>query len=353
MLQEKVEARIKRFESVEADLTVCDITKEPKRYKALAQEHSYLLNVKNAWEKKLVLEQQLQDNEAMLKSEKDPDFIAVLQEDITRLQKQFEEVMKRLEDLVIPPGPYDSCNTILELRAGTGGDEAGLFVGDCVRMYTMYAAKMGWKCEPLFGTESEKGGFKEYAMVLSGPNVYRLMQYEGGIHRVQRVPETEAQGRIHTSTITVAALVEPDEDEDVELNEADIRMEATRSSGAGGQHVNKTDSAVRLTHIPTGIVVFCQEERSQHKNRDKGMRILRARIAEVERKKKKDAIDSKRLEQVGSGDRSEKIRTYNFPQNRLTDHRINVTKYNLDQIMNGDLEDISLALVLHFQQLES
>ena len=352
MLQEKVEARIKRFESVEADLAVCDITKEPKRYKALAQEHSYLLDVKNAWEKKLSLEQQLHDNEAMLKSEKDPDFVAVLQEDIARIQKSFAEVMSKLEGLVIPPGPYDNCNTILELRAGTGGDEAALFVGDCVRMYEMYATKMGWKCEPLSGMPSDMGGFKEYMMVLSGPNVYRFLQYEGGTHRVQRVPETEAQGRVHTSTITIAALIEPDEDESIVINEADIRMEATRSSGAGGQHVNKTDSAVRLTHIPTGIVVFCQEERSQHKNRDKGMRILRARIAEVERKKKKDAIDSKRLEQVGSGDRSEKIRTYNFPQNRLTDHRINLTKYNLDQIMDGDLADISQALVLHFLKLE-
>jgi len=349
-MDKKIEGHLQRFHEVEEALAMCDISKEPKRYKEYAQEHARLSEIKSLWEKKLSCLKQLQDNEALVKSEKDPDFIQILQEDIARVQKELEEATKKLENLIIPPGPYDNANTIVELRAGTGGDEAALFVADCVRMYQMYATKMGWKCEPLSATESDLGGFKEYVMVLSGPGVYRFMQYEGGTHRVQRVPATEAQGRIHTSTITVAVLIEPEDDTDVVINDADIRMEATRSSGAGGQHVNKTDSAVRLTHIPTGIVVFCQEERSQHKNRDKGMRVLRARIAEVERKKRKEEVDSKRLEQVGSGERSEKIRTYNYPQNRLTDHRINLTKYSLDRIMDGDLEEISLALVAHSQQ---
>jgi peptide chain release factor 1 len=236
------------------------------------------------------------------------------------------------------------------LRAGTGGDEAALFVGDCVRMYKLFCDKMGWSFEPLSCTESDLGGYKEYVMVLSGPNVYRYMRYEGGTHRVQRVPETEAQGRVHTSAITVAVLPEPDEASDVRIDEKDLRVDTYRSSGAGGQHVNTTDSAVRLTHAPTGIVVYCQEERSQHKNKEKAMRLLKAKIAEVEQAKQAEAIASSRSQQVGSGDRSERIRTYNFPQNRVTDHRINLTKHNLDQILEGDLEEISSSLVSHFYQ---
>jgi len=251
---------------------------------------------------------------------------------------------------LIPPDPNDSKNTILEIRAGTGGDEAALFVGDCLRMYKLYADHMGWKYEHLSSTSSEMGGFKEYCMVLSGENVHRFLQYEGGTHRVQRVPATEAQGRIHTSAVTMAILLEPDEDTEVEIDVKDLRVDTYRSSGAGGQHVNTTDSAVRLTHLPTGVVVYCQEERSQHKNKEKAMRLLKAKIAEAERQKKHDAIASTRAEQVGSGDRSERIRTYNFPQNRLTEHRINLTKYNLDKIMDGDLHDITSALVAHFHQ---
>jgi peptide chain release factor 1 len=236
------------------------------------------------------------------------------------------------------------------LRAGTGGDEAAIFVGDCVRMYKQFADKKGWKYELLSCAESEMGGFKEYVMVISGHNVHRFMQYEAGTHRVQRVPKTEAQGRVHTSAITVAVLMEPDEDEQIVLDEKELKIDTYRASGAGGQHVNTTDSAVRITHIPTGTVVYCQEERSQHKNKDKAMRLLTAKIAEEKRRKAEQEMASLRSSQVGSGDRSERIRTYNFSQNRVTDHRIDLTLYKLNLVMDGDLDQIVEALVAHFHQ---
>jgi peptide chain release factor 1 len=349
-MDKKIELLLSRLREVEEALFSPEITSDKKKYRELTQEHAFLSSVKDAWEKQQKCITEISQNQALLKTEKDPEFVQILQEDIAKLEAELQAVTAKLEHLIVPPGPHDHANTILELRAGTGGDEAGLFVADCVRMYHLFADHMGWKYDLLSATPSDLGGVKEYVMVLSGTNVYRYLQHEAGTHRVQRVPETEAQGRVHTSTITVACYIEPEEDETVVINEADLRIETTRSSGAGGQHVNKTDSAVRLTHLPTGIVVFCQEERSQHKNKDKAMRYLRAKIAEEERRKKKEAIDSKRAQQVGTGERSEKIRTYNFPQNRLTDHRINLTKYNLDRIMNGDLEEICLKLVQHFQE---
>lgn len=348
-MQEKIQKLLQRYVEVEERLGSPEVIADQKLYREVAQEHAFLRDVKKLADQKSTINKQLEDNQALSKTEKDPEFLAILQEDIQKLQKALIEVDSKLEALLIPPGPHDNDNTILELRAATGGQEAALFVADCVRMYQMFAAHMGWKWELLSATESDLGGYKEYIMVLSGPQVYRFLQYEGGTHRVQRVPDTEAQGRIHTSTITVAALVEPKDNEGIVLDETDLRIETTRSSGAGGQHVNKTDSAVRITHIPSGLVVFCQEERSQHKNKEKGMRLLRVRLAELERQKRKEKEDSTRLAQVGSGDRAEKVRTYNFPQNRLTDHRINLTKYNLIGIMNGDLEEIGLALISHFQ----
>lgn len=337
-----------RIKELEEELSLPDAASDKKRFRELGQEYARLSDLKRLFEEVMTSETQLAENQELLKSEKDADFIGVLNEEIALLTKKLETSKHQLEMALYPPSPYDSANTIIELRAGTGGDEAGLFVADCVRMYEMYANRMGWKVERLSATESELGGFKEYVAVFSGPNVFRYLQYEGGTHRVQRVPTTEAQGRVHTSTITCAALVEPPEDEIIEINPDDLRIDTMRASGAGGQHVNKTDSAVRITHLPTNTVVFCQEERSQHKNRDKAMRVLHAKLAEVELRKKKDAIDATRLSQVGSGERAEKIRTYNFPQNRLTDHRIDLTKYNLDQIINGDLQDISEALIAHY-----
>jgi peptide chain release factor 1 len=351
VLEKKIEAHLERLKNVEAALAEVDFVADQKRYKELAQEHAFLADVKKAYDKKKAILAELASNEELGRADKDYAFQTVLAEDNERLKKELEVVDRALENLVIPPGPNDNDNTILELRAGTGGQEAGLFVGDCVRMYTLFANHMGWKTEGLSATESDLGGFKEYVMVLSGKGVYRYLQFEGGTHRVQRVPQTEAQGRIHTSTITVAVLLETKDDAGIVINEQDLRIETTRSSGAGGQHVNKTDSAVRITHIPSGVVVFCQEERSQHKNKEKAMRLLRIHLAEAERIRKKEETDSKRLAQVGGAERAEKIRTYNFPQNRLTDHRINLTKYNLDQIMNGDLEDICLSLITHFQNL--
>jgi peptide chain release factor 1 len=349
-MEKKITAMLARLHELEALLGTPDVFSDQKRYRALTQEHSYLTEVKQVWDSIQRSLLQIKDNREMLSGEKDLEFASVLREDIQQLESSIISSQAQLEKLLVPPDPNDSRNTIIEIRAGTGGDEAALFVGDCVRMYKLFADKMGWRYEHLSATESEMGGYKEYVMVLSGPNVYRYLQHEGGTHRVQRVPATEAQGRIHTSAITVAVLLEPDEDSDIVIDEKDLRVDTYRSSGAGGQHVNTTDSAVRLTHIPTGTVVYCQEERSQHKNKEKAMRLLKARMAEVEREKKAAAIASNRAQQVGSGDRSERIRTYNFPQNRLTDHRINLTKYNLDQVVNGELEDVVQPLVTHFHQ---
>ncbi len=339
-----------RFSELEEILGHPEVFNDQKKYRQLAQEHAYLGEIKSASMELKSLYRQLEDNQLLLKEEKDPEFAKVLRDDSAQIEQKIASSEKNLETLLVPPDPNDSRSTILELRAGTGGDEAALFVGDCVRMYKLFADKKGWRYEELSCAESELGGYKEYVMVLSGPNVYRLLRYEGGTHRVQRVPETEAQGRVHTSAITVAVLLEPDEDAEIDIDEKELKIDTYRSSGAGGQHVNVTDSAVRITHLPSGIIVACQEERSQHKNKEKAMRLLRAKLAENQQRKKQEAMASDRAQQVGSGDRSERIRTYNFPQNRLTDHRINLTKHNLDRVMEGELDDVVDALVSYFHQ---
>lgn len=349
-MEKKIRQLLERLSEVEAVLGSPHAYEDPKKYRNLTQEHAYLSELKLAWEQWQQARKQLNENQEWLKEERDPQFIEELKLEIIRLDQQVVDLQAKIENLLVPPDPHDHRPTILELRAGTGGDEAALFVGDCVRMYKLYADHKGWRYELLSCTPSELGGYKEYIMVLSGPNVYRFLKYEAGTHRVQRVPETEAQGRVHTSAITMAVLPEPDENEEIQLDERDLRIDTYRSSGAGGQHVNTTDSAVRITHMPSGIVVYCQEERSQHKNKEKAMRLLKAKITEIEEQKKQEALSSTRALQVGSGDRSERIRTYNFPQNRLTDHRINLTKYNLDRIMEGDLDEITTALVSHFHQ---
>ncbi len=349
-MEAKVQELLERLPGVEEALGQPDVFDDQKRYKALSQEHSYLTSVKEIWGELQVARKELVENKELLKTERDEEFREVLEEEIASLEARLPQLEENLQTLLVPPDPNDNRNTIVEVRAGTGGDEAALFVGDCVRMYKLFADKLGWSYEEMACSTSEAGGFKEYVMALSGAGVYRFMQYEGGTHRVQRVPETETQGRVHTSAVTVAVLMEPDEEEEIQLEEKDLRVDTYRASGAGGQHVNTTDSAVRVTHIPTGMVAYSSEEKSQHKNKAKAMRLLQAKIVDVERQKKAAELASNRAAQVGSGDRSERIRTYNFPQNRLTDHRINLTKYNLDQVMDGELSEVVGALVAHYHQ---
>lgn len=348
-MQGQMRKLLSRFKEVEELLAQADISNQ-KTYQKLAQEHSYLSEIKDKWLLCENLQKQLQENQSLLKEEKDLIFAEFIRQEIADLEKKISVVTSALEHLLIPPDPFDSRNVILEMRAGTGGDEAAIFVGNCVRMYKLYADFKGWKHELLSCTSSEAGGFKEYFMVLSGHNVHRCLQYEAGTHRVQRVPKTETQGRVHTSAVTVAILVEPDENEKIVLDEKELKIDTYRASGAGGQHVNTTDSAVRITHIPSGLVASCQEERSQHKNKDKAKRLLIAKLAERKKLKAEQEVASIRSSQVGTGDRSGRIRTYNFPQNRVTDHRIDLTLYKLNLIMEGDLEEIVNALVAYFYQ---
>lgn len=349
-LEEKVQQLLARLPGLEEELGDPGVVNDRDRFKKITQEHAYLSDLKVAWEELSSSKKQLQEGRDLLRQETDEAFLEMAREEISSIEEVLPDLEKKVELLLVPPDPNDSRNTVLEIRAGTGGDEAALFVADCVRMYRAFADSQNWKCEELSSTPSDLGGYREYAMVISGANVYRILQYEAGTHRVQRVPETETQGRVHTSAVTVAALMEPDEEEEVQIDEKDLRIDTYRSSGAGGQHVNTTDSAVRITHLPSGIVVCCQEERSQIKNRAKAMRYLSAKLAEEERSRKAREMADTRASQVGSGDRSERIRTYNFPQNRVTDHRINLTLYSLDSVMNGELQSVSDALVAHFHQ---
>ncbi len=349
-MREKLQQLLRKLQAIEDELGQPETVLDQKRYRELTQEHAHLSQLKEAWDKTQALEKQIDENKALFASERDPEMLQLLREEIAHLEAELPSAEKVVETLLVPPDPRDSRTIIMELRAGTGGDEAALFVGDCVRMYRNYATSKGWKVDVLSSAPSEIGGFKEYVMSIGGPNVFRLLQHEAGTHRVQRVPDTETQGRVHTSAITVAVLLEPTAEDDIRIDEKDLKIDTYRSSGAGGQHVNTTDSAVRITHLPTGTVVACQDERSQHKNKDKAMRLLKARIGEEMRRKAAAEMSAVRSEQVGSGDRSERIRTYNFPQNRLTDHRIDVTLYKLDRIIDGDLDDITVPLVNYFYQ---
>jgi peptide chain release factor 1 len=281
--------------------------------------------------------------------DRDPELRALGEEEREELAAQREGLLTELQKSLIPPDPYDDANIFLEVRAGTGGDEAAIFAGDLFRMYTRYAEQMGWQVEILSEREGEHGGYREIISRVSGNGIYAQLKFESGAHRVQRVPATESQGRIHTSACTVAVLPEPDEIEAEEINPADLRVDTYRASGAGGQHVNKTDSAVRLTHLPSGIVVECQDERSQHKNRARAMSLLQARLLDAKVRAQQTEQAQKRKLLVGSGDRSERIRTYNFPQGRVTDHRINLTLYKLDEILAGNLEPVIQPLINEYE----
>ena len=349
-MKEKVLDLLSDLPRLEDELGNPEIVSNQSKFREVASKHKYLSTLRDAWGDLEKTKKQLSDDKVLLKSENDPEMIALLEEEISNLTSKEKNLKKQVELLLVPPDPNDNRNSIIEIRAGTGGDEAAIFVGDCVRMYRFFAEKHGWNFELLSCTPSEMGGYKDYQFVLSGENVYRFMKYEAGTHRVQRVPDTETQGRVHTSAITVAVMLEPDENEKINIEEKDLRIDTYRSSGAGGQHVNTTDSAVRITHLPTGIVVHCQEERSQIKNRAKAMRLLATKLADEQRRKQQEEMASTRASQVGSGDRSERIRTYNFPQNRITDHRIDLTLYNLSEVMEGDLDEIIERLVAFFYQ---
>lgn len=349
-MEQKIQSLLSKLPLLEEKLGDPNFIQDQKAFREATQEHSYLSELKDKHEKLQKINKQLSETIELLKTESDDEFIAMLNEEKDMLSQLSSTLKKEIENLLIPPDPHDNCNTIMELRAGTGGDEAALFVGDCLRMYRLFAEKMGWKFEIIAADPSEVGGFRDCVLGVSGKGAYRFLKYEGGTHRVQRVPATESQGRVHTSAITVAVLIESDDEIDIEINEKDLRIDTYRSSGAGGQHVNTTDSAVRITHIPTNIVAYCQQEKSQHKNKDKALRLLKAKLIEHERKKREAEISDTRSKQVGSGDRSERIRTYNFPQNRVTDHRINLTLYSLDRVMNGDLDEITNALVAFYYQ---
>ena len=344
-MTEKLPEYKKQLEELDAKLATDAVLSDMKQYKVLMQERSHLAPVIEKMEEILKLEEEIEGSKEMIKSESDPELVEMAKEEIAELEERHAKAEKECRMLLIPPDPLEGKNIIMEIRAGTGGEEAALFAADIFRMYTRYAEKMHWKMEIMNLNETGIGGYKEIVVSISGKDVYGSLRFESGVHRVQRVPETESGGRIHTSAVTVAVLPEAEET-DIEIKQEDLRIDVMRAGGPGGQCVNTTDSAVRITHIPSGIVVICQDEKSQIKNRAKAMRVLRSRLYEAEESRKRQERADARKNMVGSGDRSERIRTYNFPQNRLTDHRINLTLYKLDLIMEGELGEVIDALKL-------
>ncbi len=337
----------KKYLELEAELAKPEIFQDQELYKKTTKAHADLRDIVAVYDTYTSLSEQLKDNKELL-NDSDADIRAMAEEEIASIEEQLPEIEQKIKVLLLPTDPLDEKNIILEIRAGTGGDEASIFAGDLFRMYCRYAEDMKWKIELISESASETGGYKEVIASISGERVYSRLKYESGTHRVQRVPETESQGRIHTSAATVAVMAEASEVE-VDLNPEDIRVDVYRASGAGGQHVNKTESAVRLTHIPSGLVVTCQDEKSQHKNKARAMKVLASRLLQLETDKIHDAQAAERKSQVGSGDRSERIRTYNFPQGRLTDHRINLTLYSLEKVMEGDITNLIDSLISHAQ----
>ncbi len=346
MLKEKLQPFIDRYNEITKQLSTPEIASDIKKMTELSKEQSNMEELVKKAKEYIEISEAIDENKQMLGDE---EFGELAKEELSTLEPKLKELEEEIKILMIPKDPNDDKDIYLEIRAGTGGDESALFVEDVFRMYSRYADKQGWKVEIVSSSEGTAGGYKELIILIKGENVYSKLKYEGGTHRVQRVPATETQGRVHTSAITVAVIPEV-EDVEVDIKPNDIKMDVYRSSGCGGQSVNTTDSAVRLTHIPTGIVVAIQDEKSQHKNRDKAMKVLKARVYEAQMREQMDKLAADRKLQVGSGDRSEKIRTYNYPQSRITDHRIGLTIYALDDVMNNGALDLVIdPLIAHAQ----
>jgi peptide chain release factor 1 len=344
-MNERLESLLKRYDELSVMVQDADLVKDQNKYRSLMKEYSQLAALHSLNAEIAEFAAQISDTRALIQDEKDPEMRELAREELKDLEQRHKDADDRLKFLLIPKDPLDEKNIIMEIRAGTGGEEAALFAADLYRMYSRFAETRGWVFEIMNANETELGGFKEIVFSISGSNVYENLRYESGVHRVQRVPATESSGRLHTSAVTVAVLPEADETE-IDIKPEDLRIDVMRAGGPGGQCVNTTDSAVRITHLPSGIVVHCQDEKSQIKNKAKAMRILRARVYEMEEAKAHAERSEARKNQVGSGDRSERIRTYNFPQNRVTDHRINLTLYKLDLVMQGDVAEIFDALKL-------
>jgi len=345
---QKLEILVERFEEVQALLSDPETLSNQEKFIALSKEFSQLEAVTSVFNDFKTAEEDFSLAEEMLKDE-DPDMREMAQDEYKSAKKAIEELTDQLQILLLPKDPNDNNNCFVELRAGAGGDEAAIFAGDLYRMYSRYCEKQGWRIEVMNTNESEQGGYKEVIFKVLGDGVYGKMKFESGGHRVQRVPETESQGRVHTSACTVVVMPEIPDADAIEINKADLKVDTFRASGAGGQHVNKTDSAIRITHIPTGVVVECQEQRSQHKNRAQAMSVLQARLQQAEDEKRRSEEESSRRNLVASGDRSERIRTYNYPQGRMTDHRINLTLYRLNEVLEGNLHLVLEPIMLENQ----
>ncbi len=335
----------KQHEELAAKISDPAVMADMDNWRKLCKEHADMTPIVEKYKEYKTNKNIIDDAKLMLDDpDADKEFKEMLQDEIAQAKENIERIEEELKILLLPKDPNDDKNVIVEIRGGAGGDEAALFAADLYRMYTMYAESKRWKSEIMNLSEIGIGGIKEVSFMIEGQGAYSRLKFESGVHRVQRVPETESQGRIHTSTVTVAVLPEAEE-VDFEINPADLQIDTFRASGAGGQHINKTESAIRITHIPTGVIVECQDERSQHKNKDKALKVLRSRLYEAELQKQQEAIAADRKSQVGTGDRSERIRTYNFPQGRVSDHRIGLTLYKLEAIMNGDIDEIIDALI--------